>query len=509
MKPLRTQIEYQNRANRQQSDPTRSRAKQGNWVMAKKTDKRQKTLESLQVDSADIGDEIWSEDTVSNFDDDTLNDGAQAATSQSEADANEAENANATADQAATSPRRSSAASRRPGRASKFRTREEIFEHRMAVMAHRRAQLEAHRNRQTRNWFAFTGALLVIGASGLGGFYYKSNDWKFLSSYSFGTTEIQSVEIASAPPKDVTSEHSSSSHFQTASAVAILPPAKVQQPVAEVTELPTVKVPQQLETLVEKIAEQAPREPVAPKVVAETPPAPERIEAKVAPAEPAPQEVAAVAKRLVRIAPTASPAPEAVSNLNRSQTAVARDNTNGEWVMVPVETKVAQPEQSVASLSPRVTAPKTKSATPGKDATTRSADDAAIETALSLPPKALALDSNSALTEETPANGLLGPLLAKDGKDVTVLLERGDELLLLGDIVSARQLYKHAFQQGNLSAAARIGTTYDPRIFAQLGVHGLKPDSKMALDWYNKAVDAGDESARQTARTLSAQIGQP
>ncbi len=41
----------------------------------------------------------------------------------------------------------------------------------MSVMAHRRAQLEAHRNKQTRKWYAFTCALLFIGASGLGGFY--------------------------------------------------------------------------------------------------------------------------------------------------------------------------------------------------------------------------------------------------------------------------------------------------------------------------------------------------
>ena len=75
--------------------------------------------------------------------------------------------------------------------------------------------------------------------------------------------------------------------------------------------------------------------------------------------------------------------------------------------------------------------------------------------------------------------------------------------MLLGDIVSARQLYKHAFQQGNQKAAARIGSTYDPRIFAQLGVRGMRPDPNLALDWYNKAVRAGDESARQAASSLS------
>jgi len=387
----------------------------------------------------------------------------------------------------------------------------------MSVMAHRRAQLEAHRNKQTRKWFAFTCTLMFIGASGLGGFYYKSNDWKFLSSYKLGSSDIQNVEIASVLREDITAVQSSSSHFQNASALALLQPATAEQPVREVTDIPVLKTPQQLETLVEKITGQTPREPVAPQVKPQTPPAPQRIVAKVAPAKPASQEVAPVATqevapvatRMVRIVPTAMPAPpEAVYNLNKAQNETAPNEPAGEWVMVPVETETAQPTQVVASLSPGLTNPKTKSGSPNDNETTRNVDDPAIETALSLPPKALALDT-SAVTEKTSGKDVLNSLQTIDGKDVGVLLQRGDQLLLLGDIVSARQLYQHAFQQGNQRAAARIGSTYDPRIFAQLGVHGLKPDSKLALDWYNKAVDAGDESARQTAQILSAQIGKP
>jgi len=479
--------------------------------MAEKTDKRQKTLESLRIDLAEMGDEIWNERTVQNLDDDALNEGGHSAASQHKAATADRESHDA-ADQnsqIASSDRPSTTAPKRPARATKFRTREEIFEHRMTVMAHRRAQLDAHRNRQTRKWFAFSCAMLFIGVSGLGGFYYKSNNWKFLSSYNPGTSGIQNVEIASIPREVTITEQSSSSHFQNASALAILYPATVEQPVQIVTDIPVVETPQQLETVVEKIAEQAPREPVSPQVKPQTPPAPKRSVAKVLPPDPAPQKAVPVARRLVRIVPTAMPAaPETVYNLNKAQTEAARNNSAGEWVMVPVETETTQPTQAVASLSPRITEPKTKSVSRKTSETTRNPDDAAIETAVSLPPKALALD-NSALAEETSADGLLGSLLAKDGKDLSVLLERGDQLLLLGDIVSARQLYQHAFQQGNPRAAARIGTTYDPRIFAQLGVHGLKPDSKMALEWYTKAVNAGDESARQTAQTLSVQISKP
>lgn len=458
--------------------------------MTKKADDKRSTLDSLRIDLAEIGDEIWNDHQATNLDD--IN--PSMASSQQGAgtikhDARD----------------NSALSAHRPPRATKLRTREEVFEHRMTVMAHRRAQLEAHRNRQARKWFAFTGALLFIGASGLGAFYYRTvDDWKFLSAYSLDAPAFQGVQTASAAGDGVALDGSSSSHFQNAEALALSSSIEPQQQTVEdVTDVPVVEIPRLPELAIEQAAEPV-REPVAP-AQPQIQTAPKQVVAKLEPAEPAPNFVKPAARRLVRIAPTAMPAaPKTVYNLNKVKSAPV----TSELIMVPAETAKEEPTRKIASLSPQVTAPKTTTVTAKTIETRPDADDAAIESALSVPPKSMEL-GNSDLTEEKTAKGLLSPRPSQNGKPVSVLLERGDKLLLLGDIVSARQLYQHAFQQGDQLAAARIGSTYDPRIFAQLGVQGLRPDTKLALDWYNKAVDAGDESAKQTARSLSRQISQP
>jgi len=459
--------------------------------MTKKADDKRSKLDSLRLDLAEVGDEIWNDHQATNLDDSN----PPSASSQHGARATQQD----ARDEAATP-------GQHPARASKFRSREEIFEHRMAVMAHRRAQLDARRNRQARKWFAFSTALMFVGASGLGAFYYRTaGDWKFLTSYTLDSPALQSVQTASAAGDGVALDGSSSSHFQNADELARAASVETRQPVEEVVDIPVVEVPRLKEVENEVTAEPV-REPVAPSQPQnEAVPASKQVVAELKPDRPTPSFVKPATKRLVRIAPTAMPAaPKIVYNLNKSQTAPA----TSELIMVPAGTESQEPDQKVASLSPQVTAPKTITARAASAETSPNADDAAIETALSVPPKSMEL-GNSDLTEAKTAEGLLTPLRSKNGKAVSILLERGDKLLLLGDIVSARQLYQHAFQQGDQFAAARIGSTYDPRIFSQLGVQGLRPDSKLALDWYNKAVDAGDESAKQTAKSLSRQISQP
>ncbi len=450
--------------------------------MTKKADDKRGALDSLRLDLAETSDEVWNDHPATNLDDNN----PSAAHPQHDA------------------PAMSAA---RPQRATKLRTREEIFEHRMAVMAHRRAQLDAHRNRQARRWFALTGALLFVGASGLGAFYYRTaDDWKFLSAYSLDTPAYQSVQTASVAAGSDVLDGSASSHFQSTEALAVSPPVEPQQqPVEEVTSAAVIEVPRLPEVEIETAAEPL-REPVAPAQATPERATPEQaapaqtVATREPAAKPTPNFVKPETKRLVRVAPTAMPAPpKTVYNLNKTQ---PREATS-ELIMVPVEPAQQQANQKVASLSPKVIAPKTNTTTESD------ANDAAIESALSVPPQSMELNRSELDADNGTDEQAASPLPSQNGKKVSILLERGDKLLLLGDIVSARQLYQHAFQQGDQLAAARIGSTYDPRIFAQLGVQGLRPDSKLALKWYNRAADAGDESAKQTARSLSRQLSQP
>jgi hypothetical protein len=67
------------------------------------------------------------------------------------------------------------------------------------------------------------------------------------------------------------------------------------------------------------------------------------------------------------------------------------------------------------------------------------------------------------------------------------LMARGDALMELGDVVSARSFYDRAYDLGNARAARSIARTYDPLVLTALKVQGLKADPAKALEWYRKA----------------------
>jgi hypothetical protein len=75
-----------------------------------------------------------------------------------------------------------------------------------------------------------------------------------------------------------------------------------------------------------------------------------------------------------------------------------------------------------------------------------------------------------------------------DGADYVA---KGDALMKTGDIATARQFYMKASQLGNAKGTLGVAKTYDPKVFAELNVQGLQPDSAQAADWYKKASAAG------------------
>jgi hypothetical protein len=82
------------------------------------------------------------------------------------------------------------------------------------------------------------------------------------------------------------------------------------------------------------------------------------------------------------------------------------------------------------------------------------------------------------------------------------LAAKGDILLKSGDMAMARQFYERAFAKGSVAAAIGAGKTYDPTVYAELKVQGLKPDSMRAMEWYMRASAAGDRDAAAAIETL-------
>ncbi len=84
------------------------------------------------------------------------------------------------------------------------------------------------------------------------------------------------------------------------------------------------------------------------------------------------------------------------------------------------------------------------------------------------------------------------------------LMRNGDKLMTMGDPMGARQFYLKALKLGDKQAALKVGQTYDPTIFAEMNVQGLKPDPQLALRYYLEARTAGDPGAETAIAGLDA-----
>jgi TPR repeat protein len=84
----------------------------------------------------------------------------------------------------------------------------------------------------------------------------------------------------------------------------------------------------------------------------------------------------------------------------------------------------------------------------------------------------------------------------------SVLLEKGDRLLALGDIASARLLYETAAAGGSARGALLAGRTLDPGYLRTLGARGVTGDPDRAAAWYERAAKLGDDSATALLEAL-------
>jgi hypothetical protein len=79
-------------------------------------------------------------------------------------------------------------------------------------------------------------------------------------------------------------------------------------------------------------------------------------------------------------------------------------------------------------------------------------------------------------------------LLKVDIANILKLMQKGDQYLYEGKIVAARRFYEYAAEMGWPDGAAAIARTFDEkhlRRFAILG--GIRPDAKLAQQWYDKS----------------------
>ena len=85
---------------------------------------------------------------------------------------------------------------------------------------------------------------------------------------------------------------------------------------------------------------------------------------------------------------------------------------------------------------------------------------------------------------------------------MTALLARGDTLLSVGDVASARLFYERAADAGGGLAAIRLGETFDPLFLDRVHLSGVRGDPAAASFWYHRARDLGATDAEVLLKAL-------
>jgi hypothetical protein len=83
------------------------------------------------------------------------------------------------------------------------------------------------------------------------------------------------------------------------------------------------------------------------------------------------------------------------------------------------------------------------------------------------------------------------------------LLKRAEDLVLSGDLPSARLLLRRLADAHNARAAFDLAGTYDPGVIKALGAVSVSPDRELARTWYERAREWGSPSASEKLQALA------
>jgi hypothetical protein len=100
-------------------------------------------------------------------------------------------------------------------------------------------------------------------------------------------------------------------------------------------------------------------------------------------------------------------------------------------------------------------------------------------------------------------SGTWWPLKRRPGARRPVLLKRGQKLVAVGDLASARVVPRRAAEAREPRAALALASTYDPIVLEKLAVYGLEADISLAWSWYEKAKEFGSEDAPRRLEMLA------
>jgi len=92
----------------------------------------------------------------------------------------------------------------------------------------------------------------------------------------------------------------------------------------------------------------------------------------------------------------------------------------------------------------------------------------------------------------------------QDRERAARLMAKGNEQWEEGNVSAARLFYERAADAGLAEGAMALAATFDAAELGRLNVRGIKPDSKLARQWYERARQLGAGGADERLRRLGA-----
>jgi hypothetical protein len=144
--------------------------------------------------------------------------------------------------------------------------------------------------------------------------------------------------------------------------------------------------------------------------------------------------------------------------------------------------KAPLPTTAAVAASLDGTTPRASAASPTATAPTAAAPSTSIS------------EGTSTISAPIPATSQATP--RSSAAEIAALAARGDRMLALGDIASARLFYERAADAGEGQAALKLAKTFDPVFLYLAHLNTVRGDLKMAAYWYRRARDLGIDEAR-------------
>jgi hypothetical protein len=135
-------------------------------------------------------------------------------------------------------------------------------------------------------------------------------------------------------------------------------------------------------------------------------------------------------------------------------------------------------------------------------------ENAALELTLVAADGSILATAHSKLSLATGQSPAL-VLRPEEAARISDFIEHGHKMIEVGYFAGARAYFRRAAEAGSGEGALALGATYDPRFIAEVGAHGIQPNSVEARSWYERARDLGAAEADARLKGLeAAQSGQ-